>query len=93
MTHLKQILQYTDNWACILCVYFVSYSFIFYFSGLRCHLDDACLTDPCHGCDTSPVDGRRVCDCPPGKTGINCDVDVNECLESKNLTSYYVPEL
>ena len=56
-----------------------------YFKGLRCHLDDACQIEPCHGCDTSPVDGRRVCDCPPGKTGINCDTDVNECQESKNI--------
>ncbi len=51
-------------------------------AGLRCHLDDACIHNPCHGCDTSPVDGRRVCDCPPGFTGINCDQDVNECQES-----------
>ena len=55
------------------------------FKGLRCHLDDACQIEPCHGCDTSPVDGRRVCDCPPGKTGINCDTDVSECQESKNI--------
>ncbi len=43
------------------------------------------MTEPCHGCETSPVDGRRVCECPPGKTGFNCDQDVNECLESKML--------
>uniref|UniRef100_A0A4W2F136 Uncharacterized protein n=1 Tax=Bos indicus x Bos taurus TaxID=30522 RepID=A0A4W2F136_BOBOX len=51
-------------------------------TGLLCHLDDACVSNPCHEdaiCDTNPVNGRAICTCPPGFTGGACDQDVDEC--------------
>lgn len=57
------------------------------FSGLRCHLEDACKDDPCNSaamsCETSPMNGDYICECKPGKTGKDCSQDVNECNESK----------
>uniref|UniRef100_A0A8C5KFS9 Notch 3 n=1 Tax=Jaculus jaculus TaxID=51337 RepID=A0A8C5KFS9_JACJA len=56
-------------------------------SGLLCHLDDACVSNPCHEgaiCDTNPVNGRAICTCPPGFTGGACDQDVDECSIGAN---------
>ena len=55
-------------------------------SGLRCHLDDACLSSPCHAgaiCETSPMDGSYICSCPQGWYGEDCTLEVDECQESK----------
>ncbi|XP_074600062.1 uncharacterized protein LOC141854319 [Brevipalpus obovatus] len=54
-------------------------------TGLLCHLDDACSSNPCHSsatCYTSPVDGTYVCACRGGYTGSNCTEDINECEQS-----------
>ena len=54
--------------------------------GLRCHLDDACRSNPCHAgalCETSPLDGKYLCSCPPGWTGEDCTTDPNECLDGE----------
>uniref|UniRef100_A0A8C2KM06 Neurogenic locus notch homolog protein 1 n=1 Tax=Cyprinus carpio TaxID=7962 RepID=A0A8C2KM06_CYPCA len=54
-------------------------------TGLLCHLDDACISNPCQkgsNCDTNPVSGKAICTCPPGYTGSacpRCEMDVNEC--------------
>lgn len=56
-------------------------------TGLRCHMNDACVSNPCHKdavCDTSPIDGTYKCICNPGWTGADCDVDINECLQGDN---------
>ena len=52
-------------------------------TGLLCHLDDACASNPCPGarCDTNPVDGRHTCTCMPGFNGTNCAQDINECAQ------------
>ena len=53
-------------------------------TGLRCHLDDECVLNPCRGaarCDTNRVTGARTCTCPPGYTGENCQQDVDECQD------------
>uniref|UniRef100_A0A8C1WN15 Notch receptor 3 n=1 Tax=Cyprinus carpio TaxID=7962 RepID=A0A8C1WN15_CYPCA len=60
-------------------------------TGLLCHLDDACVSNPCNEgavCDTNPLNGRAICTCPGsfqcqcgrGYTGPRCEIDINECL-------------
>ena len=56
------------------------------FEGLRCHLEDACISAPCHSdaqCDTSPINGDPRCTCRTGWTGTDCSIDVDECSEGK----------
>lgn len=51
-------------------------------TGLLCHLDDACISNPCQkgsNCDTNPVNGNAICTCPPGYTGSACNLDIDEC--------------
>uniref|UniRef100_A0A8C7XTQ6 Neurogenic locus notch homolog protein 1 n=1 Tax=Oryzias sinensis TaxID=183150 RepID=A0A8C7XTQ6_9TELE len=51
-------------------------------TGLLCHLDDACISNPCQkgsNCDTNPVNGKAICTCPPGYTGSACNLDIDEC--------------
>uniref|UniRef100_A0AAZ3QJZ2 Neurogenic locus notch homolog protein 1 n=1 Tax=Oncorhynchus tshawytscha TaxID=74940 RepID=A0AAZ3QJZ2_ONCTS len=51
-------------------------------TGLLCHLDDACISNPCQkgsNCDTNPVNGKAICTCPLGYIGAACDQDVDEC--------------
>uniref|UniRef100_A0A8D2LRZ6 Neurogenic locus notch homolog protein 1 n=1 Tax=Varanus komodoensis TaxID=61221 RepID=A0A8D2LRZ6_VARKO len=48
-------------------------------TGLLCHLNDACISNPCNegsNCDTNPVTGKAICTCPQGYSG---PIDVNEC--------------
>ena len=60
-------------------------------TGLVCHLDDACASNPCRApnaiCETSVINGSYKCRCPVGYTGHNCDEDINECEEGKNDNS------
>ena len=51
-------------------------------TGLLCHLDDACASNPCHAgasCETSPIDGTYLCSCPNGFKGVDCTEDIDEC--------------
>lgn len=51
-------------------------------TGLLCHLDDACISNPCHKgalCDTNPLNGQYICTCPQGYKGSDCTEDVDEC--------------
>uniref|UniRef100_A0A452SNF0 Neurogenic locus notch homolog protein 1 n=1 Tax=Ursus americanus TaxID=9643 RepID=A0A452SNF0_URSAM len=51
-------------------------------TGLLCHLNDACISNPCNegsNCDTNPVNGKAICTCPSGYTGPACSQDVDEC--------------
>ncbi|XP_010714209.1 neurogenic locus notch homolog protein 2 [Meleagris gallopavo] len=51
-------------------------------AGLLCHLDDACVSNPCQKgalCDTNPVNGHYICTCPQGHKGADCTEDVDEC--------------
>lgn len=51
-------------------------------SGLLCHLDDACISNPCREgsqCDTNPITGMFNCNCPPGYIGPTCNNDRDEC--------------
>uniref|UniRef100_A0AAR2JRL6 Neurogenic locus notch homolog protein 1 n=1 Tax=Pygocentrus nattereri TaxID=42514 RepID=A0AAR2JRL6_PYGNA len=55
--------------------------------GLLCHLDDACISNPCQkgsNCDTNPVNGKAICTCPPGYTGSACNQDIDECSLGAN---------
>ena len=54
----------------------------FHFLGIRCQLEDQCLSSPCGEtarCITSPINGQYMCDCGPGWEGDDCHTDVNEC--------------
>lgn len=54
--------------------------------GLLCHLNDACISNPCNegsNCDTNPVNGKAICTCPSGYTGPACSQDVDECALGK----------
>lgn len=58
--------------------------------GLLCHLDDACVSNPCQKgalCDTNPVNGHYICTCPQGHKGADCTEDVDECAMGKFLFS------
>uniref|UniRef100_A0AAR2JIY6 Notch receptor 3 n=1 Tax=Pygocentrus nattereri TaxID=42514 RepID=A0AAR2JIY6_PYGNA len=51
-------------------------------TGLLCHLDDACVSNPCNEgavCDTNPLNGRAICTCPAGFIGGACNQDMDEC--------------
>jgi Calcium-binding EGF domain./EGF-like domain. len=51
-------------------------------TGLLCHLDDACTSNPCHAdaiCDTSPINGSYTCSCASGYKGVDCSEDIDEC--------------
>uniref|UniRef100_A0A6Q2X112 Neurogenic locus notch homolog protein 1 n=1 Tax=Esox lucius TaxID=8010 RepID=A0A6Q2X112_ESOLU len=51
-------------------------------TGLLCHLNDACISNPCQkgsNCDNNPVTGNAICTCPLGYFGAACDQDVDEC--------------
>lgn len=51
-------------------------------AGLLCHLDDACVSNPCNEgavCDTNPLNGRAICTCPAGFIGGACNQDMDEC--------------
>ena len=55
-------------------------------TGLLCHLNDACASNPCNAaaiCDTSIVNGSYTCRCPGGFSGTDCNEDINECLEGE----------
>lgn len=55
-------------------------------TGLLCHLDDACTSNPCHAdaiCDTSPINGSFTCSCAMGYKGIDCSEDIDECDQGK----------
>uniref|UniRef100_A0A8C1LGW8 Neurogenic locus notch homolog protein 1 n=1 Tax=Cyprinus carpio TaxID=7962 RepID=A0A8C1LGW8_CYPCA len=56
-------------------------------TGLLCHLNDACISNPCQkgsNCDTNPVNGKAICTCPLGYVGPACDQDVDECSLGAN---------
>ncbi|XP_006215433.1 neurogenic locus notch homolog protein 4 isoform X1 [Vicugna pacos] len=51
-------------------------------TGLLCHMEDMCLSRPCHGeaqCSTNPLTGSTLCLCQPGYTGPTCHQDLDEC--------------
>nr|XP_021518724.1 neurogenic locus notch homolog protein 4 isoform X1 [Meriones unguiculatus] len=51
-------------------------------TGLLCHLEDMCLSQPCHGnaqCSTNPLTGSPLCLCQPGYSGPTCHQDLDEC--------------
>lgn len=55
-------------------------------TGLLCHLNDSCASDPCSGsaiCETDVVTGSYKCSCPKGFVGNECNTDINECDEGK----------
>jgi len=59
-----------------------SSSICLYATGLLCHLDDACTSNPCHAdaiCDTSPINGSYTCSCASGYKGVDCSEDIDEC--------------
>uniref|UniRef100_A0A8C2VC98 Neurogenic locus notch homolog protein 4 n=1 Tax=Chinchilla lanigera TaxID=34839 RepID=A0A8C2VC98_CHILA len=51
-------------------------------TGLLCHLEDMCLSQPCHReaqCSTNPLTGSTLCLCQPGYSGPTCHQDLDEC--------------
>nr|XP_060470216.1 neurogenic locus notch homolog protein 4 isoform X3 [Panthera onca] len=51
-------------------------------TGLLCHMEDMCLSQPCHGeaqCSTNPLTGSPLCLCQPGYSGPTCHQDLDEC--------------
>ncbi|XP_061002974.1 neurogenic locus notch homolog protein 4 isoform X2 [Dama dama] len=51
-------------------------------TGLLCHMEDMCLSQPCHEeaqCSTNPLSGSTLCVCQPGYTGPTCHQDLDEC--------------
>lgn len=51
-------------------------------TGLLCHLEDMCLSQPCHvnaQCSTNPLTGSTLCICQPGYSGPTCHQDLDEC--------------
>eukprot|EP00063_Salmo_salar_P071188 XP_014046023.1 PREDICTED: neurogenic locus notch homolog protein 3-like [Salmo salar] len=61
-------------------------------SGLLCHLDDACVSNPCNEgavCDTNPLNGRAICTCPAGFVGGACNQDMDECSIGANPCEHF----
>ncbi|XP_072925215.1 neurogenic locus notch homolog protein 3 isoform X3 [Hemitrygon akajei] len=61
-------------------------------TGLLCHLEDACVSNPCHEgaiCDTNPVNGEAICTCPSGFSGPACNQDVDECSIGANPCEHF----
>lgn len=55
-------------------------------TGLLCHLNDACASNPCNAgaiCETDMVTGSYKCSCPKGFIGDECNQDINECDEGE----------
>ncbi|KAK2898443.1 hypothetical protein Q8A67_009861 [Cirrhinus molitorella] len=49
--------------------------------------DDACISNPCKmgaQCDTNPVNGKLICNCPSGYKGKTCAEDIDECAIGPN---------
>lgn len=70
----------------LFCVCFFFNGSIFVVSGLLCHRDDACISNPCREgsqCDTNPVTGMYNCNCPIGYMGPTCNIDRDECSIGK----------
>lgn len=66
----------------LLNCWFHAFSFFYFSTGLLCHLDDACVSNPCNEgavCDTNPLNGRAICTCPAGFVGGACNQDMDEC--------------
>ncbi|XP_050973184.1 neurogenic locus notch homolog protein 1 isoform X2 [Labeo rohita] len=56
-------------------------------TGLLCHVDDACISNPCKmgaQCETNPIDGKFICTCPSGYKGRTCVEDIDECVIGTN---------
>lgn len=56
--------------------------------GLLCHLDDPCASNPCQSgaiCDADPAQGLYVCTCAKGFRGVNCQEDIDECQEGRQI--------
>uniref|UniRef100_A0A8B9R982 Notch receptor 3 n=1 Tax=Astyanax mexicanus TaxID=7994 RepID=A0A8B9R982_ASTMX len=61
-------------------------------TGLLCHLDDACVSNPCNEgavCDTNPLNGRAICTCPAGFIGGACIQDMDECSIGANPCEHF----
>lgn len=72
-----------DNWL----VWFWAFT-----TGLLCHLDDACVSNPCNEgavCDTNPLNGRAICTCPAGFVGGACNQDMDECSIGKSAFFFF----
>ncbi|KAG8127586.1 hypothetical protein E2320_014534 [Naja naja] len=57
-------------------------------TGLLCHLPDACLSNPCHSdahCDTDLQTGHAICTCQLGYAGALCYEDIDECLMAATI--------
>lgn len=69
------------------------FSFCTVSTGLLCHLDDACVSNPCNEgavCDTNPLNGRAICTCPAGFVGGACNQDMDECSIGKSAVGFSV---
>uniref|UniRef100_A0A8C2GDN5 Notch receptor 2 n=1 Tax=Cyprinus carpio TaxID=7962 RepID=A0A8C2GDN5_CYPCA len=56
-------------------------------TGLLCHIDDACTSNPCKmgaQCYTNPINGKFNCNCPSGYKGSTCAEDIDECVIGPN---------
>ncbi|XP_042584875.1 neurogenic locus notch homolog protein 1 isoform X1 [Cyprinus carpio] len=56
-------------------------------TGLLCHIDDACTSNPCKmgaQCYTNPINGKFNCNCPSGYKGSKCAEDIDECVIGPN---------
>ncbi|XP_039738863.1 neurogenic locus notch homolog protein 4 isoform X4 [Pteropus medius] len=59
-------------------------------TGLLCHMEDRCLSQPCHGeaqCSTNPLTGATLCLCQPGYSGPTCHQDLDECQMAQRGSS------
>ncbi|KAM6930960.1 protein crumbs homolog 2-like [Xenentodon cancila] len=67
-----------------------------YFSGKHCdELYDACVTVRCPNCTSTPGTDKFSCNCPDGFTGLNCELDVDECQSNpcKGVKRYCVDKV
>uniref|UniRef100_A0A9J7Y6S2 EGF-like domain-containing protein n=1 Tax=Cyprinus carpio carpio TaxID=630221 RepID=A0A9J7Y6S2_CYPCA len=62
-------------------------------TGLLCHIDDACTSNPCKmgaHCYMNPINGKVICNCPSGYKGGTCAEDIDECVIGETVCRTFV---
>lgn len=92
----KWLINWIEHEICFLCEIAPHWLLLLlalcFTAGLLCHLDDACVSNPCNEgavCDTNPLNGRAICTCPAGFVGGACNQDMDECSIGQSVVASF----